>query len=216
MEWLAKEFKNTEYYNLLNGSIKFPTSLPFDPKIGFEQNKGAYLNPEHYIANDFSYQQFYAGVSLPLGQGLITDDRRIALRQAQLLVDRVYQSILGRQIFGIKSDGNMHQILDPLNYMQMLRVVDSSTFVVTDSGGLQEETTVLGIPCITIRENTERPVTVTVGTNEVVGTSPAGLLSAVDRILSGQWKKGGIPEGWDGRAGERIVAIMERFMKVAD
>jgi len=87
VEWLAKEFKNTEYYNLLNGSIKFPTSLPFDPKIGFEQNKGAYLNPEHYIANDFSYQQFYAGVSLPLGQGLITDDRRIALRQAQLLVE---------------------------------------------------------------------------------------------------------------------------------
>ena len=85
VEWLAKEFKGTEYYNILNGSLKFPTTLPFDPKVGFEQNKGNYLNPERYIPNDFNYQQFYAGISLPLGQGLITDERRTALRQAQLL-----------------------------------------------------------------------------------------------------------------------------------
>jgi outer membrane protein TolC len=85
VQWLTKEFKDTEYYNILNGSLKFPTTFPIDPKVGIERNSGAYLNPERYISNDYNYQQFYAGVSLPLGQGLITDDRRTALRQAQLL-----------------------------------------------------------------------------------------------------------------------------------
>lgn len=87
VEWLAKEFNGTEYYNILNGALKFPTTWPFDPKVGFEQNKGTYLNPEQFISNDFNYQQFYAGISLPLGQGLITDERRTALLQAKLLRD---------------------------------------------------------------------------------------------------------------------------------
>ncbi|HOX82620.1 MAG TPA: TolC family protein [Chryseolinea sp.] len=85
VQWLTKEFSDTEYYNILNGSLKFPTVFPLDPKVGIERNSGTYLNPERYISNDFNYQQFYAGVSLPLGQGLITDERRTALRQAQLL-----------------------------------------------------------------------------------------------------------------------------------
>ena len=62
VEWLAKEFKGTEYYNILNGSLKFPTTLPFDPKVGFERNTGSQLNPERYISNEFNYQQFYAGI----------------------------------------------------------------------------------------------------------------------------------------------------------
>lgn len=84
IQYLTKMFDDTEYYNLMNGSLKFPSILPFDPSIGIEQNKGAYLNPERYISNQFDYQQFYAGVSLPLGRGLITDERRTALRQAEL------------------------------------------------------------------------------------------------------------------------------------
>jgi UDP-N-acetylglucosamine 2-epimerase (non-hydrolysing) len=84
--------------------------------------------------------------------------------------------------------------------------------VLTDSGGLQEETTALGVPCVTIRETTERPVTASMGTNEVVGTDPARILDAVDRILAGKWKKGAIPEGWDGKAGERIVQVLERYL----
>jgi outer membrane protein TolC len=87
VEWLAKEFKGTEYYNILTGSLKFPTAFPLDPKVGIERNTGKYLNPERYIANDFNYQQFYAGLSLPLGQGLITDERRTALRKAKLLIE---------------------------------------------------------------------------------------------------------------------------------
>ncbi|MFC1585454.1 non-hydrolyzing UDP-N-acetylglucosamine 2-epimerase [Fibrobacterota bacterium] len=100
----------------------------------------------------------------------------------------------------------------PLNYHQLLRLNENSLFVITDSGGLQEETTVLGIPCITIRENTERPVTVSMGTNEVVGTKKEAIQQAVNKILSGSWKKGNIPEGWDGKASQRIVKVIEEFL----
>lgn len=83
-ELVTKNFDDKEYYSILNGSIKFPTVLPFDPVIGAERNRGDFLNPERYISNAFNYQQFYAGISLPLGRGLITDERRVALRQADL------------------------------------------------------------------------------------------------------------------------------------
>jgi UDP-N-acetylglucosamine 2-epimerase (non-hydrolysing) len=107
--------------------------------------------------------------------------------------------------------GNLHH-RGPTDYHQTLKLSAHARFVLTDSGGLQEETTALGIPCITLRETTERPITATLGTNEVVGTSPARILDAVDRILAGRWKKGRVPEGWDGRAGERIVAVVEGFL----
>lgn len=106
-------------------------------------------------------------------------------------------------------------VCEPMDYMQMLRLSENAALVITDSGGLQEETTVLGIPCITIRENTERPVTVAEGTNEVVGTNPEKIIDAANRALSGRWKKGGIPEGWDGKASERIVRILEDFFQKA-
>ena len=81
---LTKNYNDQEYYSVLNGSLKFPTVFPIDPVIGMERNRGNYLNPERYIDNEFNYQQFYAGISIPLGRGLITDDRRAALRQADL------------------------------------------------------------------------------------------------------------------------------------
>ncbi len=102
-------------------------------------------------------------------------------------------------------------LLEPLDYHTMLKLNKDARFVLTDSGGLQEETTVLGVPCITMRNNTERPITAKIGTNEVVGNSPRRILNAVDRILRGKWKKGKIPKGWDGKAGERIVAVLEKL-----
>jgi UDP-N-acetylglucosamine 2-epimerase (non-hydrolysing) len=84
--------------------------------------------------------------------------------------------------------------------------------VITDSGGVTEETTVMGVPCITLRDTTERPETVTVGTNELIGTDPAALEPALARLFAGQWKKGGIPERWDGKAGERIAAIVDGLL----
>lgn len=84
VEFLSKNYQDQEYYSILNGSVKFPSIFPVDPVIGVEKNSGAFLNPERYIDNEFNYQQFYAGISLPLGRGLITDERRAALRQAEL------------------------------------------------------------------------------------------------------------------------------------
>ena len=85
--------------------------------------------------------------------------------------------------------------------------------VVTDSGGITEETTVMGVPCITLRNSTERPETVTIGTNELIGTDPARLAPTLDRLFAGEWKRGGIPPLWDGRAGERIVAHLARLLE---
>ena len=87
LSYQQKNFEGTEYYDLLDGSLKFPTALPFDPKIGVQRNQGQYVNPENYISDEFKYQQFYAGISMPLGRGLITDERRVALQQAQLFSD---------------------------------------------------------------------------------------------------------------------------------
>ena len=102
--------------------------------------------------------------------------------------------------------------VDPQGYLEFNYLVRHARGVITDSGGITEETTVMGVPCLTLRDNTERPETVTVGTNELIGTDPARLGPAMARLLAGQWKKGAIPEKWDGRAAERIVAALERLL----
>jgi UDP-N-acetylglucosamine 2-epimerase (non-hydrolysing) len=99
-------------------------------------------------------------------------------------------------------------VLDPLSYVDFLGLQSRATVVITDSGGIQEETTYLGVPCLTLRENTERPVTVTLGTNVLVGRDPDKLRSELSRVLAGHAKKGTIPPLWDGHAGERIAAIL--------
>ena len=99
-------------------------------------------------------------------------------------------------------------ILPPVDYLAMLGLQREATLVLTDSGGLQEETTALGVPCITLRENTERPITVTQGTNTIVGTDPAAIRTAVAGVLAGRGKAGRVPELWDGEAAGRIAAEM--------
>jgi UDP-N-acetylglucosamine 2-epimerase (non-hydrolysing) len=99
---------------------------------------------------------------------------------------------------------NLH-IIDPLGYLEFNYMVENARAVITDSGGITEETTVMGVPCITLRNNTERPETVEIGTNELIGTDPRSIKPALDKLFSGKWKKGSIPELWDGKAGQRIV-----------
>lgn len=105
--------------------------------------------------------------------------------------------------------------VDPLGYLDFLRLMMGAKLVLTDSGGIQEETTVLGVPCITLRENTERPVTIDEGTNTLVGTDPEAIRAAVERILCGAAKKGRLPELWDGKAASRIVDVLERDLSEA-
>lgn len=104
------------------------------------------------------------------------------------------------------------RFVDPQPYLEFNHLVKNARGVVTDSGGITEETTVMGVPCITLRNTTERPETVTVGTNEIVGTDPARIAEALGRILDGRWKKGRVPDKWDGRSGERIVEALERVL----
>jgi UDP-N-acetylglucosamine 2-epimerase (non-hydrolysing) len=102
--------------------------------------------------------------------------------------------------------------VEPQAYLEFNYLVRNARGVITDSGGITEETTVLGVPCMTLRDTTERPETVTVGTNELIGTDPAALAPALERLLAGQWKRGGIPDRWDGNAAVRIVETLERLM----
>jgi len=100
------------------------------------------------------------------------------------------------------------RLVDPLGYLDFLKLNANARFVLTDLGGLQEETTILRVPCITIRENTERPVTCQVGSNQLVGTSTEAILAAYDRIQNGQFDQAGIPDLWDGQAATRIAAVL--------
>lgn len=102
-------------------------------------------------------------------------------------------------------------LVDPLGYLEFNYLVENAKAVITDSGGITEETTVLGVPCMTLRDNTERPETVDIGTNELLGTNPNSIEPAMNKLFSGAWKRGGIPELWDGKTAERIVQIIEKL-----
>jgi UDP-N-acetylglucosamine 2-epimerase (non-hydrolysing) len=103
-------------------------------------------------------------------------------------------------------------LVEPQPYLEFNYLVRHAKGVITDSGGVTEETTVLGIPCVTLRNTTERPETVTLGTNELIGTDPAALKPALDTLFDGRWKQGSIPPLWDGRTGERIAEVLERLL----
>ena len=102
---------------------------------------------------------------------------------------------------------NLH-IVDPMGYLEFNYLVEHAKVVVTDSGGITEETTVMGVPCITLRDNTERPETCTIGTNRLIGTNPNAIKPALDILFAGEWQQGDIPPLWDGHAAERIVEIL--------
>lgn len=99
-------------------------------------------------------------------------------------------------------------LVEPLGYLEFLYLMDRARLVLTDSGGVQEETAVLGVPCLTLRPNTERPVTVEEGTNRLVGLDRSAVAKATDEIMAGRWPAGRVPALWDGRAAERLTAVI--------
>lgn len=107
---------------------------------------------------------------------------------------------------------NLHMI-EPLGYLEFNYLVQHAKAVITDSGGITEETTVMGIPCLTLRDNTERPETIEIGTNELIGTNPESIKPALQKLFAGEWKKGGIPKLWDGKAAGRIVKQLLEIFK---
>ena len=106
-------------------------------------------------------------------------------------------------------------LVDPQPYLEFNYLVQHAKAVITDSGGVTEETTVMGVPCITMRNTTERPETVSIGTNELIGTDPSRLAPALDQLFAGRWKRGGIPPLWDGKTSERIAGHLEAVLDAA-
>jgi UDP-N-acetylglucosamine 2-epimerase (non-hydrolysing) len=110
----------------------------------------------------------------------------------------------------IETNHSSLRIIDPLGYLDFLKLISSANVVLTDSGGIQEETTILKVPCLTLRENTERPCTVEVGSNRLVGTDPRRIMEAYRETQNGMQRTAKTPPLWDGRAAVRIVDILER------
>jgi UDP-N-acetylglucosamine 2-epimerase (non-hydrolysing) len=102
------------------------------------------------------------------------------------------------------------RVIEPAGYIDFMKLAMEASMIITDSGGIQEETTVLGIPCLTLRDSTERPITVDIGTNSLCALDEQAVLSAFNSVLSGTWKKGTVPDLWDGKAADRIVAVLTK------
>jgi UDP-N-acetylglucosamine 2-epimerase (non-hydrolysing) len=115
------------------------------------------------------------------------------------------------QSSGITLDPSRWKLTDPIGYMDFLKITASAKVILTDSGGVQEESTVLGVPCITLRENTERPVTITEGTNLLAGTKREAILAAYKKVTAGDFAAGKTPRFWDGKSAERIDKILTDF-----
>lgn len=122
---------------------------------------------------------------------------------------RTRKSVEQAQLAGYLNSSRI-QAIEPLGYLDFLNLMGHANLVLTDSGGIQEETTVLGIPCLTVRENTERPVTVEQGTNQVVGTDPDRIMAAAQRLVTAKEKHHKVPKLWDGHAADRIVDVLLR------
>jgi UDP-N-acetylglucosamine 2-epimerase (non-hydrolysing) len=125
-------------------------------------------------------------------------------RTRKMIADKGLQPVLDR-FPGIR-------LQEPMGYLEFLALTSQARMILTDSGGLQEESTALGVPCLTLRENTERPVTVTVGTNLIVGTDPERIKAESKRVLEGGGKQGRVPDLWDGRTSQRIAELYETFL----
>lgn len=117
-----------------------------------------------------------------------------------------------KSLSNLKNVPKSLHLVDPQPYLEFNYLVKHAKAVITDSGGVTEEATVMGVPCMTLRNATERPETITIGTNELIGIDPKALVPAMDKLFAGQWKRGAIPEKWDGRSGERITQILEQLL----
>ncbi|MBP5477261.1 MAG: UDP-N-acetyl glucosamine 2-epimerase [Paludibacteraceae bacterium] len=120
---------------------------------------------------------------------------------------KIFYNLWGDEEHVAQRFPNLH-IVEPMGYLEFNYLVERAKAVVTDSGGITEETTVMGVPCITLRDNTERPETCTVGTNELIGTNPKAVKPVLEKLFAGKWKKGAVPHLWDGHTAERIINIL--------
>lgn len=188
IDTLVKHLKNTD----TNKIIK---------RYGLEKNKYCLLTLHR--PSNVDNKKVFSKIASALQK--ISKQTKIIFPAHPRTISRIKQ-------FGLEKYFNSSDIImtEPIGYIDTIGLVLSSKLVITDSGGLQEETTYLKKPCLTLRENTERPITATVGTNTVIGTNTELLLKKVNEILNGKYKHGRIPRYWDGKTSGRIVKILER------
>jgi UDP-N-acetylglucosamine 2-epimerase (non-hydrolysing) len=189
------------------GKIFFTGNVMIDT---LNSNRSKFIQPEFWNALQLQPKKYFV---LTLHRPANVDESD----NLKLLIDEITTHVNGLPILfpihprtakvlresGINAE-NLH-IIEPLGYLEFNYLVENAFAVITDSGGITEETTVMGIPCMTLRDNTERPETIALGTNELLGTNPKAIRPALEKLFSGSWKKGSIPEKWDGKAAERIV-----------
>ena len=176
-----------------------------------KQNQSRFIKPDFYNKEELSPQNYLV---LTLHRPANVDDPEIL---HQLLDEILNNTANLKLVFPVhprtrKVLDQLHVnnsrlfVCEPLPYLEFNYLVQHSRAVITDSGGITEETTVMGIPCMTLRNSTERPETCTVGTNELLGTNPKNIKPALEKLMAGNWKKGNIPKLWDGKTAERIIA----------
>jgi UDP-N-acetylglucosamine 2-epimerase (non-hydrolysing) len=209
--------------------LLFTTDIMADENL---RNEGVAADKIHFVGNtmiDSLLQQINRARELPLPEGLAPGGYAVLtlhrpanvdspeflapiMRAINVIADRlpVVFPVHPRTAPRLK-DLELHphvRIVEPLSYLPFLGLVAHSRMVLTDSGGIQEETTVLGVPCLTMRPNTERPITCEIGTNVLVGTDPDRILREANSILNGYTRHSSIPEKWDGHAAKRIVEVL--------
>ena len=210
----TSEVANTNLRTLgaKQGQIHFVGNVMIDTLLA---NQSRFIQPEIYKTLQLSEKQY---IMLTMHRPANVDEASKLQKTMQEIVNNVHGLPIifpihprTAKIFkdlGIEAS-NLH-IVEPMGYLEFNYMVLHSLAVITDSGGITEETTVMGVPCITLRDNTERPETCTIGTNELIGTNPDAIKPTLENLFAGKWKKGGIPELWDGKAAERIVEILTK------
>ncbi|MEZ5198289.1 MAG: UDP-N-acetylglucosamine 2-epimerase (non-hydrolyzing) [Bacteroidales bacterium] len=211
VENLYKEGHTKDQIHLV-GNIMIDTLLKNQPMIQASdilnklqtEPKGFALLTLHRPSNVDNSQNF----------GQIMDALEAIQKRIQIVFPIHPRTKKRMEEFGLLEKVNQFKniiLTEPLGYFDFGKLVHDAKFVLTDSGGIQEETTVYKVPCITLRENTERPITISVGTNELAGSDKQKIIDFAYQILDGNWKQGKIPELWDGNTAERIVRIFENL-----
>jgi UDP-N-acetylglucosamine 2-epimerase (non-hydrolysing) len=208
VENLLREGKSTDQIHFV-GNVMIDALEQFLPLAGTSDIAGRLGLGRNNEASPFALMTLHRPSNVDSPKTL-----RDLLRAVEMIADRI------PVVFPVHPRTRLHiealrfeihrqvQLISPVGYLDFLWLLSHARLVMTDSGGIQEETTALGVPCLTLRDNTERPVTVEQGTNQIVGTEPETIVSAAHIILSTESKKGRIPHLWDGNASQRIVNIL--------
>lgn len=205
-ENLLREGVNSEKIHLV-GNVMIDTLVRLLPEAA---QRWPDVQREHGLDTPFGLVTLHrpSNVDDPATLGRIINTLDLVSQQIPIVFPTHPRTVKRIQDLGLWPKSDRLRLISPLSYLSFLAATLHAAVVITDSGGIQEETTYLGVPCITVRENTERPITATLGTNVLVGHDMQRLQFEVNDILNGRGKQGEIPPLWDGRAGERIAQVI--------